>query len=240
MNLRSGSKTQHFNTKKKAKKSHAPNKATMDVSTLEESLKSMLTDFKTDLSKQIEGIRTDFGNISTEMKQIRHDVKEIRHSQKVAETSIGEAQERIRLLEERECVNTSMLLKLTKEHKEMSEKVEYLENKSRQNNIRIYGVKEGLEGNDPVGFITSLLTEKLDIPPEMIQIAAAHRSLGQGSASGEAVPRSLVVRFIQWNTRQKVLHAAWSKKDIRIGESRIYFNQDFSNTIQKKEADTLK
>lgn len=39
----------------------------------------------------------------------------------------------------------------------MNEKVEYLENHSRQNNIQIYQVKEGAEGDDAVGFIRSLL-----------------------------------------------------------------------------------
>lgn len=39
----------------------------------------------------------------------------------------------------------------------MNEKVEYLENHSRQNNIQIYQVKEGAEGDDAVGFIGSLL-----------------------------------------------------------------------------------
>ncbi|CAL1580584.1 unnamed protein product [Knipowitschia caucasica] len=80
----------------------------------------------------------------------------------------------------------------------MSEKLEYLENQSRQNNIRIYGVKEGLEGDDIIGFV---LAEKLEILPENIQIAATHRSLGQRPTGENVAPRSMVVRFIQWNMR---------------------------------------
>ena len=125
---------------------------------------------------------------------------------------------------------------LTKEHKEMSEKLEYLENKSRQNNIRIYGIKEGSEGNDIIDFVTKLLVEKLDISPEIIQIAAAHRSLGLTHIRETATPRSMVVRFVQWNTRQRVLNTAWSKREIRMGESRIFFSQDFSSKLQKERS----
>lgn len=89
---------------------------------------------------------------------------------------------------------------MVKEQKEMSEKVEYLENKSRQNNICIYGIQEGLETNDTIGFVTTLLTEKLDIPPDIIQIVAVHRSMAQRPAR-DATPRSMVICFMQWNTR---------------------------------------
>uniref|UniRef100_A0A8C1V351 L1 transposable element RRM domain-containing protein n=1 Tax=Cyprinus carpio TaxID=7962 RepID=A0A8C1V351_CYPCA len=147
--------------------------------------------------------------------------------------NVKEVEQRINKLEEREDVTTELLKKLVKEQKEMSEKIEYLENKSRQNNIRIYGIQEGLETNDTIGFVTTLLIEKLDIPPDIIQIVAAHHSLAQRPARN-ATPRTMVIRFMQWNTRQRVLQAAWSKKEIRIGESRIYFSQDFPNKIQKE------
>lgn len=51
-------------------------------------------------------------------------------------------------LQEREDFTKKMLQTLVKEQREMSEKLEYLENKSRQ----IYVVKRGLEGNDLIGF----------------------------------------------------------------------------------------
>lgn len=118
----------------------------------------------------------------------------------------------------------------------MNEKLEYLENKSRQNNIRIYRVREGAEGDDAVGFIKSVLVEKLEIPADMIHIVAAHRSPIQKPAREDATPRSFVVRFLQWNIRQKVLQAAWSKKEVKVGEDRIYFSQDFSSKIQKERS----
>ncbi|KAK7905221.1 hypothetical protein WMY93_017828 [Mugilogobius chulae] len=237
MNLRSGVTTQSLKTKpKRTKKDHVTNKCTMDVSNLETSLKKMLTDFKEDLTKQIGEMHTDIGKISSETTRIRQDLKDIRQSLGEAQSHIEEAEQRIHQLEERECDTLHMLKQLSKDQKEMAEKLEYLENKSRQFNIRIYGVKEGLEGEDAIGFITSLLAEKLEIAPEIIQIAAAHRSLGPKPTREDAAPRSLVVRFAQWNTRQKILRAAWNKKEITIEERRIYLSPDFSNKIHKERS----
>lgn len=180
----------------------------------------VLLTFKDDISKQIGGLSEDVGKMTTEMIQMREELKGIRCDLREAQDNVKEAEQRINKLEEREDATTVLLKKLVKEQKEMSEKIEYLENKSRQNNIRIYGIQEGLETNDIIGFVTTLLIEKLDISPDTIQIVAAHRSLAQR----------------QLNTRQRVLQAAWSKKEIRIGESRIYFSQDFPSKIQKERS----
>lgn len=67
--------------------------------------------------------------------------------------NIGEAEQRINQLEEREVTTNVTVKHLLQEQKKMNEKLEYLENKSRQNNIRIYRVREGAEGDDAVGFI---------------------------------------------------------------------------------------
>lgn len=37
-----------------------------------------------------------------------------------------------------------------------------------------------------------------------------------------------------WDTRQRVLRAAWAKKVIRYEDSRIFFDQDYSSKIQKE------
>lgn len=179
MNLRSRTTTQKCVRKTKRKEGHVTNKCTMAGSDMERSLKSMLIDFKDDISKQIGGLRTDVVKMMTEMIQMREELKGIRSDLREAQDNVKEAEQRINKLEEREDVTTELLKKLVKEQKEMSEKIEYLENKSRQNNIRIYGIQEGLETNDTIGFVTTLLTEKLDIPPDIIQIVAAHRSMAQ-------------------------------------------------------------
>ena len=102
--------------------------------------------------------------------------------------------------------------------------------------VRIYQVKEGMEGADTVAFINKLLTEKLGIPPDQSVIVAAHRSFTKKPINTEATPRSIVVRFLQWDTRQKVLQAAWAKKEITLGDTQIYFDRDYSAKVQQERS----
>lgn len=191
---------------------------------LKQSIKIMLTEFKEDISKQIGELRSDFESFLTEVKQIWTDVKEIRSNFGEVTNNIKEVEQRIHQLEEREVATNSTLKHLLQEQQKMNEKMEYLENKSRQNNIRIYQVKEGAEGGDAVAFIRSLLVERLEIAPDTLHIVTVHRSLTKKPVGEDVTPRSFVVCFLQWNTLQKVLQAAWSKKEIMVGNSQIYFS----------------
>lgn len=101
------------------------------------------------------------------------------------------------------------------------EKKEYLENKSRQNNIRIHQVREGAEGGDIVKFLKTLISEKLEIPAAQLDIVAAHRSYQRKPAYSGAPPRSIIARFLTWDTRQRVFCAAWTKK---VSTSRAGFS----------------
>lgn len=149
---------------------------------------------------------------------------------------VSAAEERINNMEERETTNIKALTYLLQQEKHMAEKLEYLENKSRQNNIRIHQVKEEAEGTDMVNFLKVLLSEKLEIPAAQLNIVAAHRSYQRKSTQSHTAPRSIIVKFLTWDVRQKVLRAAWAKKIITHEDSRIYFDQDYSSKIQKERS----
>lgn len=229
MNLRSGTITlkQRCKPKTKTKATRGTNSSEQNMATasLETSLKAMFTTFQEEITGQIQLVRTDIETFSLEMTHLRKDVNEMRNE-------LTEAGQRIDQLENREETMQKIIKDMQQEQKRMSEKLDYLENKSRQNNIRIYQVKEGLEGNDPTAFIKKLIRDKLGIPTEEIIVSAAHRSLTQRQVLGEGPPRSFVVRFQEWHMRQKVLRMAWSQKEITAGGNRIFFSQDFSTKIQ--------
>ncbi|CAL9690926.1 unnamed protein product [Knipowitschia caucasica] len=228
MNLRSGPVEQNQPSALKKKKTPRETNAA-EMASLETSLKTMLTEFKEDIVGQIKEVRGDLEAYATEMKTLREDFNGIRKDLTMAEQRIDE-------LETRERDTNITIEQLQKEQQQMSEKLDYLESKSRQNNIRIYQVKEGLEGNEMTSFILNLLKESLGIPTEEIIINAAHRSLTQRPTSGNAAPRSIIIRFQEWRMRQKVLQAAWSKKEIVVGGNRIFFSQDFSCKIQAERS----
>ena len=78
--------------------------------------------------------------------------------------------------------------------------------------------------------------EKLEIPAVQHDIVAAHQLFQRKPAHSGAAPRSITATFLTWDTRQRVLRAAWAKKVIRYEESRIFFDQDYSSKIQKERS----
>ncbi|MGL5342663.1 MAG: hypothetical protein ACRC90_07040, partial [Lactococcus garvieae] len=85
----------------------------------------------------------------------------------------------------------------------LREKTDYLENKSRQNNLQIYRIKEGSKGTDIVGFVERLLKEACGIQ--------AHHISSMKIPNERSQPRS-VIRFLTWNMKQRVLKTAWAKR----------------------------
>uniref|UniRef100_A0A3Q3GCY7 L1 transposable element RRM domain-containing protein n=1 Tax=Labrus bergylta TaxID=56723 RepID=A0A3Q3GCY7_9LABR len=109
----------------------------------------------------------------------------------------------------------------------------YVSNKSTQNNIKIHQVMEETEGGDMVNMFIS---KKLEIPSEQLNIVTAHRSNQRKSTHSGTTPRSIVVTFLTWDIRQKVLRSARARKAIMHEGRRIYFDQDYSTKIQKERS----
>ncbi len=84
---------------------------------------------------------------------------------------------------------------LQAENTDLKLKLDDLENRSRRQNVRVIGIPEGLEGQNPVTFMSSMFTElfgegAFERPPE---IDRAHR-VGQKSQRN-AFPRHMLVRL---------------------------------------------
>ena len=242
MNLRSGAITEVAKTKKI--KDKREQQQTIRMANAEEdarkSLERLVLSIKDDIAAQIKDFRSDFHKRSDEtrkeLQNLRTEVREMQTSLNGAKENILAVEQRVNKLEENEMVNARVLTHLLQQEKHLVEKIEYLENKSRQNNIRIHQVKEGAEGGDIVTFLKTLISEKLEIPAAQLDIVAAHRSFQRKPAHSGAAPRSIIARFLTWDTRQRVLRAAWTKKVIRYEDSRIFFDQDYSSKIQKERS----
>lgn len=241
MDLRSGAITQEFKKQKKPKKerqkpTNKSEESMASENSLERNLKEMLTGFKEEISKQIGELRQDFEKFSTEISEIRGDVSNIRTEVGAVKENIQDAEQRIHQLEERETDLHEIIRHLEQQQRATLEQVEQLEMRSRQNNIRIYKIQEGVEGDDMVGFLNKLFAEKLLLTPDAFHISKAHRSSPRNTRPTQENPgpRSIVVRLQDEDMRQKVLQAAWSKKEIMLEETQIYFSQDFTTKTQKE------
>lgn len=239
MNLRSGeTKFEQIKTKTKRKRKQMPKTMAGDQTNIKETdLQSLMLSIKDELG----AFRDDFNKHSGETKQeiakLMLEVKGMQAEIKSTKGEIMAAQQRISDLEDKEPTVNEILNHLLVQQSFMAEKLDYFESKSRQNNIRIHQVKEESEGEDIVKFLEELISVKLDIPDNELFIVAAHRSSQKKPKDGEA-PRSIIVRFLTWQTRQRVLQAAWDKKraPIKHAGERIYFDQDYSSAVMKKRS----
>ena len=242
MDLRSGTFTEVAKTKER--KDKRGQQQTIRMENVEKdagkSLERLMLSIKDDIAAQIKDFRLDFQQRSDETKEelqnLRTEMREMQTAINSANENILAVEQRVNKLEENEMINARALTHLLQQEKHMVEKMEYLENKSRQNNIRIHQVKEGVEGSDMVKFLKILISEKLEIPAAELDIVAAHRAFQRKPTQNGSAPRSIIAKFLTWDTRQRVIHTAWAKRTISYEDSRIFFDQDYSSKIQKERS----
>ena len=111
------------------------------------------------------------------------------------------------------------------------DKLEYLENQSRRNNIRIDGLSE--EENESwettAEKVKHVLREKLDLAAEP-DIERAHR-VGRVVAGSRRRPRTIVCRLRDWRQKDSIIRSAR-----RIKPAGLFFNEDLAKeTMEKRE-----
>ena len=79
-----------------------------------------------------------------------------------------------------------------------------------------------------------LLRENLDIPDEMpLQLERAHRAL-RPQPPDDAAPRSILVRFLSFKTKENVLRSAWQKRGFTWQGWQINLDNDYATRILQK------
>ncbi len=116
----------------------------------------------------------DFRRENTDtLKEIKDELRETNNRIDNAETRIMEAEERLQHIED-------ATLELLELQKQFENRLVDQEGRSRRENIRIHGVKEGSEDSDRsmIDFTETLLREKLELPPFLhLRTERAHHAL---------------------------------------------------------------
>ena len=118
----------------------------------------------------------------------------------------------------------------------METKLTEQESHSRRVNIRLYGIPEGAEKDSAsvTELVEQLLGDNLDIADTTtLQIERAHRSLGP-KPPPNAQPRSIIVKFASFRTKEMVLSKAWQKKGLMWEETRINVDNDYPPRILQR------
>uniref|UniRef100_A0A3Q0T2G0 L1 transposable element RRM domain-containing protein n=1 Tax=Amphilophus citrinellus TaxID=61819 RepID=A0A3Q0T2G0_AMPCI len=144
-----------------------------------------------------------------------------------AETHIGNVEDKVTSLKSKE---TS----LRKKVEEIALKVDDLENRSRRSNVRIIGLPEKTEHGEITAFLQTWLWEVLgrDAFPSPPIIERAHRLQGQ-SAPGNS-PRVIIVKFLNYQDKVRVMTAARLKGKVMYNGSHVMFFPDLSTEVLKR------
>lgn len=172
-----------------------------------------------------------------ELRDFRKDFQDFKSELTIVNQKITEAETRIENVEDRVQNVEQVLTKMLKVVSEQENKILDQESRSRRMNLRVYNVREGAEnGSSMVDFVEKLLRDCLDITvTTSLGVERAHRALGPKPVGNEeAKPRSIIMAFARFTTKEEVLRKAWSKKIVLWEGKRIYFDQDYPPAILQK------
>lgn len=190
-------------------------------------------DMAAEILAEMRAMRQDFAG---KLERIDASMREVKEVVKSLENRIEESEQRISASEDRSDRTERLLTYMLTKQRQLEGKCEDLESRSRRSNIRIYGVKEGAEGEKIMAeFIDNLLKNLLDLPADQdLGIECAHRSLTTAPTDPKASPRSIVVKFLHFPTKQQILFKAWSKKGLKYEGNIISLDNDYSLDIQRR------
>lgn len=174
-----------------------------------------IRDFRQDSKKQFEDIKGEITKTNSRLDE--------------AEARIMENEERLQNAEE-------ALAEMLTLQEQFQLKLADQEGRARRENVRIYGVPEGVEDGPRtmISFVDKLLKENLGIPDSKdLQIERAHRALAPQPPAG-AQPRSILVKFLSFRTKEEVLKLAWQKKGFMWKNCKINLDQDYAPFILTK------
>lgn len=171
-----------------------------------------------------------------ELREFRKDFQDFKSELTTANQKIMEAETRIEKVEDRVQKVEQVLTKMIKVMSEQESKLLDQESRSRRLNLRLYNVPEAAEnGSSMVNFVEKLLRDSLDIPQTTsLGIERTHRALGPKPSGSEEKPRSIIIGFTLFATKEEVLRKAWTKKTVLWEGRRIYFDQDYPPAILRK------
>lgn len=217
------------NTSCADKLTDADNMEAMKVSIIAE-IKQIHMDISKELSEatgQLKRELSDFrGEMNIKLSAIETDIKDVT-------TRVEASEDRITEMEAFSTDARDILSHSLGIQEQLQTRLEDLEARSRRNNLRIHGIEEEAEGDDITGFVERFIKTELAFPDTHLGIQRCHRSLAAKPPHG-ANPRSIVLCFLEFQIKERVLQSAWKKKNIQYKGKRIYFEQDYTSDILAK------
>lgn len=172
--------------------------------------------------------------VATDVTTIKDTTRELKDSVERVQMRMAEAEQRIMDLEEAHAEAGPKLDKCDKKVQALWSRVEELENRSRRNNIRIIGLKEGSELPGQMDqCVEKILSEALGFAGVEFEIERAHRIPVPIPDPGKA-PRPVVVRFLRSSARDKIIRMAKEKRGFDWEGGKLSLFEDVSKELAEK------
>lgn len=208
-----------------------------DLSAVLTELKSLRSEF----GSKLDSIDDRLGKMASSITALENSMSEVKRNVAANTTRMEEAENRIMSTEEHVEKNTTDLTNAMKRIAYLETKTEDLENRSRRNNLRLFGLREGAEGSQPLlDFIQSMLPRWLELDADRtFTLERAHRTLAPPKPNQD---RAVLIRFLKFQDREFVFRSV-KQRDITHEGNKLFFAQDLSaetmrqrfgfNTIKK-------
>lgn len=180
-----------------------------------------ISDMKDVFASKFDGVLSAIQDIKTEIRDFGGRISEAEHRISSAEDSITGMQKTVQTME-----NQVELL---------NSRIEDLENRNRRCNLRLVNLPEKAEGNNAVRFLEDWLPNVFETLSSPLTIERAHR-IGRlpRHATEQKFPRVLIMKFLNFQDRQRVMGAAREMKVVKYQEHRVMFFPDFSAEVRKQ------
>ncbi|KAK7904529.1 hypothetical protein WMY93_017136 [Mugilogobius chulae] len=152
---------------------------------------------------------------------------------------VTEAEARISRIEDDNKLQTDQMHSMVNTLSQLQSRLEYYENYSRRNNLRLRGVPEGQgDGQNETDCIQNILKclfKDTGESVENISIERAHRvPTGATRDQRRTFPRYIVVRFLRFTDREKVRLRAMRTGNFLWNGAQVDFFPDFTKEVQEK------
>lgn len=197
-------------------------------------LEVQATAFKDSFKLMFEGLRD-------ELKDVKKDISDLKESLSFSQGQLDTNIKKVEEMDVRTSFFESSLNTMSENLDSIKDSLEYQENMSRRNNVKLVGFPESEESeswDQSEEILKSQVKDVLGIE-EDLDIERAHR-VGQkkefftrrDGSKVKAHPRPIVAKFKSWKQREKIIKAAKS-----IRPANVKFLEDFSKrTLDKRAA----
>lgn len=188
-----------------------------------EMVKDLLQVQENSFNSHLKLLMNDF---NSRLDAITREMHEMKVSLEYSQKDIDEIKGKTRDID----ALNEMFSKLRKQIEELENKLDYLENQNRRNNIRISGIKEdrGESWDITEKKVKDMFQDKLGLDSNSIVIERAHRT----GKPRNGKPKQIVAKLLSYKDKEKVI-----KSSKKLKGTGIFIKEDFSARVLQRRSE---